>query len=347
MRNVIVFAGAGASKAVDPQAYPTTVEFFERLPPEVKNDTLFALLTKHLRRAVAGSPAIDIEQVLWALQELQTFLDAVTNPHSVPGWFLQDSRLLQPISLTSNFNNLTENAPRVLEVVHRLRHAIDTQVYDLYGRVPSEEQILTNWLRLLDTLVTSNVRVDIFTTNYDRIIEVALRHVRGSSVVRVDTGRRDEDVERYLDDRVWTESSTRSTGEVGLLTKLHGSVDWSWDLARERIFISDPLFKGDHRRHVILYPGFKGVPDRPPFNYFHSYFASRLALVDHIIFIGFAFRDEYINDMLQRFTAPRAIVTVVNPVEVKSPFAAEVQHIAAPFAADAVKQVLQRIEMAA
>src|ERR1041385_4384868 len=345
MRNVLLFAGAGASKAVDPEAYPTTVEFFERLPGAVTNDTLFALLTKRLRRGKEDT-IVDIEQVLWGLQELQTFLETVSSRDSVPGWFLQDGRLLQPIGVTTDFKNLTENAPRVLDFLRRLRNAIDQQVYELYGQVPTESQLLTNWLRLLDALLTIDLRVDIFTTNYDRVIEVALRHVRSSSVTRVDTGRRDDDVERYLNEQTWTESPTRSGGEVGRLRKLHGLGDWSWDQSRKRIFVSDPLFKGDHARHVILYPGFKGVPDKAPFNYFHSYFASRLAVVDHLVFIGFAFRDEYINDMLQRFTAPRAVVTVVNPAQVQSPFAGPIKHVAAPFAAEAVKQVLAQIETA-
>ena len=31
-KTILIFAGAGASKAVSPDDYPTTVEFFKRLP---------------------------------------------------------------------------------------------------------------------------------------------------------------------------------------------------------------------------------------------------------------------------------------------------------------------------
>ena len=38
---ILVFAGAGASKAVGPENYPTTLEFFERLPEQIRKDPLF------------------------------------------------------------------------------------------------------------------------------------------------------------------------------------------------------------------------------------------------------------------------------------------------------------------
>ena len=34
---ILVFVGAGGSAAVDLDQYPTTVEFFESLPGEIKN----------------------------------------------------------------------------------------------------------------------------------------------------------------------------------------------------------------------------------------------------------------------------------------------------------------------
>jgi len=46
---ILVFAGAGASSAVDHDKYPTTVEFFKRLPSEIKNDKLFSEIEKFLR----------------------------------------------------------------------------------------------------------------------------------------------------------------------------------------------------------------------------------------------------------------------------------------------------------
>ena len=38
---IIVFAGAGASTAVDPKKYPTTEGFYSKLPSSIINDPLF------------------------------------------------------------------------------------------------------------------------------------------------------------------------------------------------------------------------------------------------------------------------------------------------------------------
>ncbi len=39
----LIFAGAGASKAVSADRYPTTIEFFEKLPETIRNTHLFKL----------------------------------------------------------------------------------------------------------------------------------------------------------------------------------------------------------------------------------------------------------------------------------------------------------------
>ena len=42
--SVLVFAGAGASTAVNKDKFPTTVQFYERLPNEIKKDKLLGLI---------------------------------------------------------------------------------------------------------------------------------------------------------------------------------------------------------------------------------------------------------------------------------------------------------------
>jgi hypothetical protein len=38
---VLIFAGAGASMSVNPEKFPATLEFFERLPDEIKKTRSF------------------------------------------------------------------------------------------------------------------------------------------------------------------------------------------------------------------------------------------------------------------------------------------------------------------
>lgn len=85
-----IFAGAGASKAIDPDQYPTTVEFFDRLPISVTTNLLFesvvALLMQDDKNRI-----LDIEIILWELSELLSFCEQVSNQEEFPAWlFFQD-----------------------------------------------------------------------------------------------------------------------------------------------------------------------------------------------------------------------------------------------------------------
>lgn len=311
----IVFAGAGASKAVDPSQFPSTVEFFDRLPPDISKSEMFTLVSAMLGGRRGGDRVIDIEQVLWALGELRNFLLQVGDTSTVPGWFLHGARLLKPISLTTDFGNLIQNAPRVLEVVQNLIDAINVQIYNWYSKEPDAALLESNWLALLRPLLRSGERVEVFTTNYDLVIEVAADKLAREGLPEISTGRKGA-IQRYLDESEWVRpprDPKLPEGPGGLLTKLHGSVDFA--RGPERIFVGDPLFKGSHDRHVILYPGFKGVPDREPFVLFHNHFARALAQSVRLLFVGFAFRDEHINGLIERYTLPRAAVAIINPVD--------------------------------
>lgn len=104
----------------------------------------------------------------------------------------------------------------------------------------------------------------------------------------------------------------------GLLTRLHGSVNWSKDA--ETIYVGDPKFKGKHENHAIIYPGFKGRPNEPLFLSFHDHFRRVLRSSRVAIFIGFAFRDPYINEIISNSLTAQTVCIVINPVRVQLPF---------------------------
>lgn len=342
----VIFAGAGASKAVNPAEYPTTVEFFNKIPIEVREDKLFALIVEYLQNQRRHIATIDIEHVLWALAELRTFLKQATDGSGVPGWFLR-GRLLQPLSQTSDFGNIIKGGSNVLRLLDELIGRLNQLVYEWYSREPQAEELEQTWLPMLRALRDRGDRVELATTNYDIVLEAALAAMGGESFV--ETGRRGS-VQPHLDVQVWRDASAHLSDRKsqGLLTKLHGSVDWS--RGAERIFVGDPTYKGSHERHVIIYPGFKGVPDAEPFATFHNYFEQIAARATHFLFIGFAFRDEYINDVLRR-SATRARATIINPADLPSsliPFPPDqYEHVRKPFDLETAEEVLSMIAPAA
>ena len=50
---ILVFAGAGASAAIDSKKYPTTEGFFNNLSESIKNDPLFVVVKEFLETSNA------------------------------------------------------------------------------------------------------------------------------------------------------------------------------------------------------------------------------------------------------------------------------------------------------
>ncbi len=281
---ILIFAGAGASKAVAPESYPTTIEFFEHLPPSIRNNRLFRLVETYIKESNSDD-YIDIELVLWRLKELSDFCSLVTDTRSLPGWSLVGNRLISSLGDSSNLNigHLVQIGNRGSQNLKTLIDEINARVYEYYSKLPTSEQLDNTWTPLFSSIKNLGLKVEVVTTNYDMVLETALDVNKAA-----DSGWRGS-VVRQLETDLWLPE--RSTQTLGLLTKLHGSVNWKKD--ESQIYISDPLFSGSHDSHVIIYPGFKGKPSELPFQHFHDYFRRSLESSTAVVFIGFAFRDEY------------------------------------------------------
>jgi hypothetical protein len=331
MHTLLIFAGAGASKAVNPDQYPTTVEFFEALSDEIKNDPLFVHVEAFLRETL-GNQRLDIELVLWRLQELKIFCENSLRRDQFSGWMIQTGRfaLVQPSLSIGHFPHI---ANMQIEHLSNLISKINRKVYDLYAELPDEKDLARTWNPLLEGCAKLGIRTEIVTTNYDLIIESAL-----DSNAVADNGWRGT-VVRKLEIDAWTPISPGLT-QRGMLTKLHGSVNWSRN--NETIYVSDPTFKGKHENHVIIYPGFKGRPSDGAFLNFHEHFRRSLMASKVVIFIGFAFRDAYINEICDSSITSGTTCIVINPQAVRLPFTnGKAINIESPFDAESVKLALE------
>ena len=285
---ILVFVGAGGAAAVDPEQYPTTVEFFNRLPDDITEDPLFVKIHEFLKIKKGGQP-IDIEEVLWNLDELRDYFQTSRNTEAIAGWIMTEHRINQLIENTRDLSNLLNGMSNLESQIQNLKDEINAQVYNFYATPPNPEK-LSDWVQLLKGLAGADSTIEIFTTNYDLILETAIKEAK----IKVKTGRAFDDIQTKLDTALW-ESPKQSLDFDGRLTKLHGSVDWQ--LRNEEIIMS-PVFTGDHQKHLVLYPGYKGVPRQEPFDKFHEYLQRVVGEANAAIFIGFAFRDEYINTIL-------------------------------------------------
>lgn len=291
---ILVFVGAGGSAAVDPEQYPTTVEFFNRLPWEITQDPLFTLVCEFLRTQKEDGQPTDIEEVLWSLDKLQEYFSLSRDPNTLEGWMMASGRLnqLKDDTLPGGSKPLLGGMYRIIvDRLIPLRDRINSLVHEFYVASPDKDK-LRDWVNLLREIEKCDPRIEIFTTNYDLVLETVIHEAE----VKVVTGRVPA-LEMRLDPSFWDKDSELHR-DCGRLTKLHGSVDWQ---LRDDSIICSTLYTEDPRKHSILYPGFKGEPKEEPFTKFHEHLREAVRKADAAIFIGFAFRDEYINTILSDF----------------------------------------------
>lgn len=324
-QRTVVFAGAGASKAVNPESYPTTIEFFQRLDESFLKNDLFRFVREYCISRKRDQALVDIEEVMWALAEVETNATHWADASSLVGWMLRKN-YLSKWAKGNNTAVLTMIAQDLLPVSRSLTSELNRKVYDLYHREPTLSELNANWIHLFNSLSKFTDQLSIFTTNYDTVIETAIDIMHQRNKWRdlafgIELSRRP-----FLDMSNWerhTDSLARVQG--GLLTKLHGSVDWSW--YGDRISTGNTLWKGDHSRHVILYPGFKGEPDEAPFDLFHEYLALSLSSADCVMFIGFSFRDRFINELIRSRIGLQARIVVLDPAKtLTTPFGPSYDH---------------------
>lgn len=302
---VLVFAGAGASKAVNSSQFPTTKEFFDRLSPRTTDDQIFQFALNYLR-SQEGLDTVDIEHVLWALQELYDFYLKIESGKGLGGYATKYD-LIGQLFPRHNVGHLLQLTPQMRSRVGTLISSINEIVYDLYGYEPTPDELNDNWSELIARLDGVGVRLDLFTTNYDVVIEAALNDYAGDVTARDYRGIRGT-MRQSLQIEDWGRGAR---WQPVLLTKLHGSLDWKY--GSSRINVGDAVFTGDHTKHAIIYPGFKGTNDAPFFDIFHNYLGEAVADAKAIVFIGFAFRDEYINQVVRENIRPNCNLIVINP----------------------------------
>ncbi len=283
---ILVFVGAGGSTAVDPEQYPDTQGFFDGLPGEIQNNGLFAPVVKFLKNSL-GKEKIDIEDMMAALDQFQTQYKMMKDPQTLMQWTLAGSSSVVSSSNMSNLDSMER------DFVDPLNKMIKERVYKFYGKRPDPEKLST-WVAFLKELGEIDPIIEIFTTNYDRVMEKAIEQA-GISVI---PGLVSSSDGAKLETSFWDpRGQPPYIKHEGLLTKLHGSIDWQHDDGN--IIKSGPHYTQDEQNHCILYPGYKGVPTEEPFRIFHDHLRNTVQKRPQLaIFVGFSFRDDYINSIL-------------------------------------------------
>ena len=335
---ILVFVGAGGSAAVDPEQYPTTIKFFERLPEDIMGEPSFIHIHEFLQTQKKAGQPIDIEEVLWTLVELQNYFQWSLNTNRIAGWTMERNRLHRfDEAKDTDSHLLYTRMSQIRSQFTGLINRINTLVHELYAKRPTDDQLI-DWTFLIQQLQKLHPVVDIFTTNYDRVLEDVVK--KDDMLYEIGTGRKSDGTQLSLDTTLWDEPG--STVRGGKLTKLHGSVDWQ--RSGNAIVVGSEVFTGKPKNHSILYPGFKGEPKDEPFIKFHEYLRAVVHRTKVAIFIGFAFRDEYINTILSDLPpeVPKYVINKDNSPPALS-FLRSCKHFKTGFTRETIEHCIESI----
>ena len=353
---ILVFVGAGGSAAVDHKRYPTTRKFFERLPDDIKNEGLFIQVCDFLRKQ--GRETYDIEDVLGLLDTYETHCAPLTDPTTLIGATMSGSFSMGITGIQDwqGFQKSTGKSSR--DQIKPLNDRIKEHFFTVYADDWSlSAKRLGMWVRFLTGLKAIEPDLEVVTTNYDCVLESAFREAH----INIGMGRRSDNIRTWMDSSPWAYvdgyDRSKKNGACGLLTKLHGSIDWQYKKngGSQSIKVSD-VFAGDHGKHCILYPGYKGVPINEPFRMFHNHFRKVVqgahGPLTAAIFVGFAFRDEAINDVLSDllpstptyFITKGTVPTKDDNPPPRAPVTNEWMHIRAGLTEQTVKEVLKAVQ---
>ncbi len=98
------------------------------------------------------------------------------------------------------------------------------------------------------------------------------------------------------------------------LYKLHGSLNWRERKEDNKIVRvpTEELTRGSKRynKNYVIYPAEKFKPEIKPFREIHESFEKQFANCDTAIFLGFAFRDDYLKSVISQGTNDKQVIII-------------------------------------
>jgi hypothetical protein len=291
-----LFLGAGASA---PFGYPTTLKFISDLKEELGSTPELELLNHIL--GISGF--VDAEHVL-------ELLDVLHNINKHP---FQEFIQTYQTYIRFKGDKAAVSFLDLLNSIEQLRGKIQSDVFRQYQFNPNSiESISLAYKPLIELLfsITNNSPLSIFTTNYDRVIE---NFCRSNKLHCIDGFKRNEETEEFEWHPEEFDRRTASDKAPTIkLFKLHGSLNWldRGNNTIERVSVEGKIRTKQHKGNLLIYPAEKLKPEIEPFKKLHELFQTEFGHSDITIFIGFAFRDEYLNNVIRQGSEKNKIIIV-------------------------------------
>ena len=207
------------------------------------------------------------------------------------------------------FENTTLNVPNLGSIAYRdfeqvadsLRDKIRTEIFRAYSWKTKSGEKFGLYNDLFE--VVDNAILNVFTTNYDRVIE---EYCASSANVQLldgfvhDQKRRIWEWEPSTGFKVNGNNRDELPVRSIVLHKLHGSLNWrrTAEGKIEQVRPEERIGVGGENSFVenlLIYPGGKDQPISEPFRELYKTYETQLQKVIVCVVVGFSFRDEYLN----------------------------------------------------
>ncbi len=266
---ITILTGAGASK---PFGFPTTNEFFaSEAGKRLAGNLLFTEMKQHLK-----VNTLDVEVVLQLLDPIADFFS------TDQGKFLFDGVMKNWESRKNNWVGSIQNSIK----------EIQNLCFQSYGDEDLDDDLVQElYLPLLEVCGWKSRILPIFTTNYDPVTDVI-----GEIAHRMEVNFCDG----FTSLGTWEPKTYRKFNQGILAYRLHGSMCWTKRGKSIRNTRDYHLRMGGRVEHLIIYPGFKGNPDKDEEEVFintHQALRRRLRTTKMLVVIGFSFRDPHLNEI--------------------------------------------------
>ncbi len=301
---VVLFLGAGASV---PFGKPTTAQMKDNLRKYTPNNIHEEMLESFL------SPAKypDIEYVLQSVRDIKKFAKSLGGEyffeHGKNGHFSFKHGGFSFNEFIERINDIEKSLELAIYENYRWNHDHDSTATGIYD-------IIFNRLR------NHTDSINIFTTNYDRVIEEYCNSKHDYQCVD-GFARSPPHSERNL----WNGNfNVKPDGNITpvKLCKLHGSLNWKEHVKYGMVKTNEESLSLDpnYTKNLVILPtrSPKDEEDQAPFSDLLTMFENFMDKANACIVIGFSFRDLQINKIFKKFVMSKKPLIVISPTAMEN-----------------------------
>lgn len=198
------------------------------------------------------------------------------------------------------------------DAVAKLREKVLDRLYDEYHFKEESKNIVfsafDDLFDIIDDRSRNRISRDIFTLNYDRTIDEYLLEKHENTFV--------DGFENSKHRRFWKPAVFEKEQPNFRLFKLHGSLNWRerTDGAIECGTTEEPSRNTYYRKNVFIYPTESCDETKEPYRSLYKHFRDLKGTADLLIVVGYAFRDDPINNTIIEFaSSPGVTVIPISP----------------------------------